>query len=393
MDQQVIISGGGLVGATVALTLAEVGISSHVIDRDPLEKLVDPAMDGRTTAIALASKQLFDRLNVWQAVTDVACPINNITVYEKGSPWGVYFDHRELGSDPLGYIVDNPSLRKGLYQQVQNQSLISWHANTSIEKRHLGNAGVEVTLADGKTLEGALLIVAEGRQSQTCQSLGLEYRKLPYGQKGIVLRVAHEEPHNCVAWEVFPPEGPLAFLPLKDCPQTGAFQSGIVWALPTAVADAWFEKTDEEVAARLYEQFPHLGRLKVVGKRWIYPLFAQVLKTAIAPRVVVVGDAAHAYHPVAGQGVNVGWRDATTLTCLLDEQKKTGGDLGSATLLKRYDRERTLDAHSFLAMTDMVVRLFSNNSRSLSFLRTTGLGVVNNLPPLKRFFMKKAMGF
>lgn len=386
----VVISGGGLVGATLALTLAEAGIPSHVIDRDPLETLIDPAMDGRTTAVALASKQLFDRLGVWKSVESVACSIDHITVYEQGSPWGVYFDHKELGDQPMGYIVDNPSLRKAMYQQVKlKPDLIQWHSNCKIANRQMDH----IELTNGEILKTQLLVVAEGRHSETCKSLGLQYRRLSYNQKGLVFRLSHELPHNHTAWEVFPSDGPLAFLPLCDCPETGEFQSGIVWTLPNEMADAWYERSNEEIEDYLFKQFNHLGKLKISGNRWIYPLSAQVLKTAISDRLVVVGDAAHAYHPVAGQGVNVGWRDVTTLTRLLEAQKNAGGDLGSQVLLRTYDRERTVDAYSILAMTDGMVRLFSNTSRPLSFLRNTGLGIVNNIPPLKRFFMKRAMGF
>lgn len=389
----IIISGGGLVGATISIALAHEGLSSAIIDRECLESLQNPVSDGRTTAVSLASQRLFSTLGIWPFIKDDAAPITDIRVFEGGSPWAIYFDHKEIGSAPMGYIVDNHRLRKALYQRIeQEKDRIQWISPAKIQSRTFLDNSVHVDLDQEKSLTAQLLIVAEGRQSETCQALGIDYRRVSYDQKGLVFSVFHEKPHQGVAWEAFHPDGPLAFLPLNDCPITHRSRSGVVWSLPTITADMWFAQENDQITNKLFTQFSFLGKLEIDGKKWIYPLSSQLAKQIVSSRLVITGDAAHGYHPVAGQGVNVGWRDAAVLAEILGDAKKIGLDLGSLHLLKSYEKRRKVDTLSMFAMTDGMVRLFSNQSTILHFLRNAGLGAVNNLPPLKRFFMKRAMG-
>lgn len=408
MTVPIMISGGGLVGATMALALAHEGVRCVVIDREPIASLENPAIDGRTTAIALASQRFFEKLGVWALLKDYASPIQDIRVFEGSSPWVINFNHTDIGPDPMGYIVDNYRLRHALYQCLQAQGdRIQWIAPAQMTATSFLPHHVDIQLdcaGEIQQKQGSLLIIAEGRYSQTCQSMGIAYRHVDYHQKALVFSVFHEKSHQGVAWEVFYPDGPLAFLPLMDCPVTGRHRSGVVWTLPhgahgdttgggMSLADHWFACSPIEIGEKLKELFPYFGEVELCGPKWSYPLWAQLAKKMIDSRVVIMGDAAHAYHPVAGQGVNVGWRDAAVLAEILGDAQRLGLDLGGMELLKTYQRHRHLDTLSILGMTDLMVRLFSNNSRVLYFLRNTGVGLVNQVSPLKRFFMKRAMGY
>ena len=221
--------------------------------------------------------------------------------------------------------------------------------------------------------------------------MGIRSKSFPYSQKGLVFSVYHDKPHHNVAWEVFHPSGPLAFLPMLDSVD-GRHRSGVVWTLPEAEADIWAKKDPSEISTRLFEMFPHLGEFELFTQVWCYPLVAQMVDRFIDDRYVIIGDAAHVCHPVAGQGVNVGWRDAKALTDVLVNHLRLGLDLGSQTVLSTYQRSRRIDTYAMFAMTDSMVRLFSNDSRILKPIRSMGLGVVNKITPLKKFFMKRAMG-
>lgn len=392
ISTDVIISGGGLVGGTLAVALASAGVKVVVIDRDTPEALLDPKLDGRTTAVSYGSQQMFEVLGIWPDLVGVAEPILDIRVFESGSPWAVYYDHKDVGSHPMGYIVENRSLRQAIFRKAEElSSLITWIAPGEIENREMSETFVEITV-EGRVIKAPLLVVAEGRFSPTRQKAGIQTTGWQYSQTALVCHMTHDQPHKGVAWEIFFPEGPFAILPLPDCPETGKHKSGLVWALPTEIAQEMMEKSDEELSKDLTGAFPHYGSLKVIGQRWSYPLSAMIADEFIHKRMAVIGDAAHVVHPVAGQGVNVGWCDAATLAEVIVEARRGGADIGSQTVLNQYKRLRRLDTLSVLGMCDGMVRLFSNRSSILHFLRNTGLGIVNVLPPLKRLLMRKAMG-
>lgn len=387
----VVISGGGLVGAVTAIALAKEGIRSVVIDR---QSLTDGAeLDGRTTAVALASAYFFEELGVWGWLEPHAAPIAQIRVLEKKSPWSVDFK-RKPTEDPMGYILENKDLKIAFHRRIQDfPDLIRWISPASIEERVVQNGKIMIKLSTGDCLKVPLLIVAEGKYSATCKALGVSYRVNDYQQKAIVATFYHEKSHQDTAWEVFMPAGPLAFLPLRPCAATGRFKSGMVWTLPNADADRRYAQGLAACVPDIQEHFPFLGALEPEGKQWLYPLTAQIAKSVAFPRQVVVGDAAHAMHPVAGQGVNVGWRDAQELAQLLGKQANLGLDIGSETMLRMYNGQRRSDVYALFGMTDLMIRLFSYDNPAFYFLRSSGLAIVNHLPPLKKMLMKRAMGF
>lgn len=387
------ILGGGLVGGVLAIALAKRGLTVAVVDHESTATMLNPKQDGRTTAVSLASKIIFEELGLWTEIAPHAEPILDIKVYEIGSPWSIHFDHQMVGKEPMGYIVENRFIRQSIIQCALNCATVTWYDETSIAGKSITASGVNISLTNGVELKASLLVGAEGRASPTREEAGIKSYQFPYQQKALVFSVYHEEPHQGVAWEAFHPSGPMAFLPIQDCPLTGRHRSGVVWTLPTAQGDFWMAQENKVITSKLNALFGFLGAFEIVGEKWIYPLSAQMVDRFIDERLVIVGDAAHVCHPVAGQGVNVGWRDAAVLAAQLQQAKRLGIDVGSQQILKQYQHDRRFDTWSIFAMTDGMVRLFSNDSSLLYFLRNAGLGTVNRIAPLKRFFMRRAMGF
>lgn len=389
----VVIVGGGLVGGTLAVALAQQNFDVVVIDRESPEELLKPDLDGRTTAVSYGSKLIFDQLGIWDKVEHAAEPILDIRVFERDSPWAVYYDHQDVGDVPMGYIVENRVLRQGIFHRASELSdHLTWRAPTRVVHTERNLEGVVVELADGSILKVPLLIGAEGRLSSTRDEAGIKTLRWSYESMALIAHVSHEKPHQGSAWEVFQPQGPFAILPLRACPATGAYRSGIVWTGSPDDINRLLALDDAAISGELQEVFPYFGTIQLSGKRWSYPLSAMIARGTIDHRLAIVGDAAHTVHPVAGQGVNLGWRDAQTLAEVLGKAKALGLDIGSKSILEDYQRRRRVDTASILAMSDGMVRLFSNKSSILSFLRNTGLGIVNQIPPLKRRLMRHAMG-
>lgn len=393
LKADVVIVGGGLVGGTLGVALAQQKFSVAVIDREAPENLLKPDLDGRTTAVSYGSKLIFDHLHIWNKIEHAAEPILDIRVFERGSPWAVYYDYRDVGDVPMGYIVENRVLRQGIFSQARElQNHLTWIAPATVVQTERNPEGTVIHLSDGRILKAPLLVGAEGRLSSTRDEAGLKTFRWNYKQTALIAHVTHEKPHEGSAWEIFQPQGPFAILPLRPCPTTGAYRSGIVWTGSCDDIRRLLDLDDAAISAALQDIFPYFGVIHLSGKRWSYPLGAMIAKETISHRLVIVGDAAHGVHPVAGQGVNLGWRDAQTLADVLGKAKELGLDIGSKSVLQGYQNRRRLDTLSILAMSDGMVRLFSNKSSVLSFLRNTGLGVVNRIPPLKRHLMRRAMG-
>jgi 2-octaprenyl-6-methoxyphenol hydroxylase len=385
----IVISGGGLVGGMAAIALANADLKVKVIDREPLSALTNPALDGRTTAVNYASQQLMVNLGLWQDVEPYSEAIWQIRALEGQSPWSIHFDHDRIGNHPMGFIIENAYLRQAIIKRAQCFPNLQWYPEDEIKHHRVHQHARTVILKSGESIKTPLLIVAEGKNSPTREGLGIKVTRLPYHQKGIVFSMIHEKPHHGQAWEIFYPEGPLAFLPAKNAQGN---RSGIVWTLSEKQADHWFSQDNETIEHYLARLFPFYGNLKIMGKRWVFPITAQYAHQFVDHRVAFIGDAAHVCHYVAGQGVNLGWRDAATLCDCIVNHFQLGLDLGSELMLKTYQRQRRLDSLTMVGSTDLTVRLFSNKSSILHFLRNTGLGFTNQVTPIKRILMRYAMG-
>ncbi len=382
----VAVVGGGVVGLSLALSLARGGIRVAVIDRAAPAQQRMPAFDGRVLAIAQGSARILKALGAWWRLADDAQPIFDIRVTDGDSPLHLHYDHADLGSDPLGYIVEIRHLRRAL-QEAAAQSQIDWRAPANIATISRDAAVATISFDDGSWLRAALIVAADGRGSATRRDAGIGVITLPYRQTALVCTVAHERPHQGIAHERFLNAGPFAILPM-----TGR-RSSLVWTERADLAPAIAALESDAFLAELRLRFgDFLGRVKVTGPRWSYPLELSYAKRTSDQRLVLIGDAAHGIHPIAGQGFNLGLRDAAILSEMVIDAARLGEDLGAASLLRRYARRRIPDRISMGVVTDGLNRLFSNDLAPLRFIRDLGLAAVDQLPPLKRVFMQHAMG-
>jgi len=405
-----LVVGGGMVGLTLACALAQVGITSTVIDAADPERIDDAGFDGRAMAIAYAPYKMLTAIGVWQQLSSQAQPITEIRVSDgrvgpgaerrRVSPFFLHFDHRELGDEPFGFMVETRHILTGLWAEARARPEINLFAPARIDDLERGPDRVTAKISTGaepdtlKTIdvEAALIVGADGRQSLVRNSAGIRRISGSYDQTAIVATVTHAKSHDGVAEEYFLPAGPFAILPLKDAAD-GSHRSSLVWTETTAAAQALLGLSDAAFQAHLEERFgEYLGAVSVTGPRWSYPLGHQHAARFIDHRLALVGDAAHGIHPIAGQGLNLGLRDVAALAEVLSDGQRLGADLGASALLGRYQRWRRFDSLAMFAATDGLNRLFSNNFPPLRLARDLGLAAVNKAPPLKRFFMRHARG-
>lgn len=383
----VAIVGGGLVGGTLACALAQLGLTTAVIEAGDPAATLDAGFDGRASAISLTSRRLLEATGLWAGMADEATPMRHIRVSEGLSPLHLDYDHRDVGDEPFGYMVENRHYRRALYTRIATEAGITFltRSSAALVERHAG--GVDIRIAGGGEIHAAVVVAAEGRNSPLREHAGIRVSGWSYGQVGIVCTVEHERPHGFVAHERFLPAGPFAILPLKGC------RSSIVWTERAERAPAIMALDEAGFTVEVARRFgDFLGVLRVVGPRWSYPLSLQFAERAVAERLALAGDAIHAMHPIAGQGLNMGLRDVAALSEVLDDARALGFDLGAPDVLARYQRWRRFDNTLMMALTDGLNWLFAIDAPPVRLARDLGLAAVNAAPPVKRFFMRHAMG-
>ena len=389
--RDLLILGGGLVGMTLALAAATRGISSHVIDRADPAELTAEGFDGRASAISTASWNLFTNIGIAERLEPLGCPIEAIAVTDQMKPGRIDF-RPEPHEGSLGRMFANRDLRLALFEAAAEQPLIAWHSRAEVIARERGEHGVSATLADGTVLRAELLVGAEGRASPTREDAGLGLASWGYGHRAIIAGLLHEVPHDGVAWEIFFPAGPFALLPLRDDAQ-GRHRSALVWTVSEKDAPGVMALPPRAFLAEVTRRMGDLyGAVELAGDRSSYPLSFQHTARMVEQRMALVGDAAHGMHPIAGQGLNLGLRDVGALVQVLAEGRRLGLDLGDAELLRRYENWRGLDTFSVSFATDVLTRLFGVPGRAASAVRRFGMGGVQRLPALKRWFMDEARG-
>ena len=391
MDRaDVIILGGGLVGLALAAALDSGGLSAIIVDpADPDERL-DTAFDGRTSAVSSSSMRMLEATGVADHFPAPGCPIRKIQVADGLEPGGLAFEP-EAGDDPLGHMHENRHLRATLRARAEagRQLWLLWKSRVAGVDR--GDHGVVVALEDGRKLCAPLLIAADGRNSPMREAAGIRIARWRYDHSAIVSVLRHERPHDNVAYEIFYPSGPFALLPMTD-DDTG-HRSAIVWSVRKDDAPGLLSLSDEDFAAEARAAMGgFLGTIALAAPRSTYPLGFHHAAQITAHRLALVGDSAHAIHPIAGQGLNLGFRDGAALAQVLVEGARLGLDLGDRQLLDRYQRWRSLDALSVAFATDSLTRIYAIPGRTASAVRRFGMGLIDRIAPVRNRLMWEARG-
>lgn len=391
-DHDIIIAGGGLNGPALALALAQAGLRVAVVDAAPARARAAAAFDGRAYALAIASKRLLAAIGVWRALEDAAEPILHVKASDGHAGEGparpfLHFDAAEIEEGPLGFMVEDRHLYAAFLAAMEAEPGVTHIPATSVEAQDAGPASLAVTLSDGRRLSARVLAGCDGRQSATAARASIGRTGHGYGQTALVCAVAHERPHAGTAHQYFMPTGPLAILPLKGN------RSSIVWSETDDNARAIAALDDAGFLAVLGPRFgDFLGELTLAGPRFCYPLTLTLADRYAAPRVALVGDAAHGVHPIAGQGLNLGLRDVAALAEVLVDAARRGEDIGALDVLQRYEAWRRPDSTALALGMDAVNTLFSNDSSVLRSARDVGMAVVSHIAPLRRAFLRQAAG-
>ena len=391
MDRaDVIILGGGLVGLALAAALDASGLSSIVVDPADPEARKDAAFDGRTSALSSSSKRMFDTIGISDHFPVPGCPIRRIEVADGLAPGGLVFDPGD-DDEPLGWMNENRHLRAALLARAEAGANIwlMWKAKPADVQR--GEHGVTVLLEDGRRLSAPLLVAAEGRNSPMREAAGIRVARWKYDHAAIVSTLRHERPHDHAAYEIFYPAGPFALLPMTD--DLGGHRSAIVWSVAADDAPGLLSLSDQDFAAEAQAAMGgFLGRIELLAPRSTYPLGFHHAARMTDHRLALVGDAAHGIHPIAGQGVNLGYRDAAALAQVLVEGARLGLDLGDRQLLDRYQRWRGLDTFMVSLATDSLTRIYGVPGKTASRVRRFGMGLINRIGPVKDRLMAEARG-
>lgn len=386
------IVGGGLAGASLALALARRGVATALIERQSPEQLAAEETDGRTTALAAGPRGLMEDIGVWDMLAPHAGAITDIRVSDRGSTMKLHFDHRDVGGEPMGHIVENFRLRRALLDRVAQEPLIQGYWECALTGYEADTSQVRLTLDGSQVIEARLAIAADGRGSALRRFADIGVRAIDYKQTAIVCAVAHEHPHEGIAHERFLDGGPFAILPMTDG-TTGEHRSSVVWTERRPLAEHLLTLEKAALERELTRRFgDFLGGLSIQGGTWSYPLSVTAAKRLTGPRLALVGEAAHGMHPIAGQGFNVSVRDIECLSDAIGKALSLGQDPGASPLLHAYAKRRWPDIAAMLAATDGLNRLFMTNLPPLALGRRLGISAVDRIPPLKRRFQRHAMG-
>jgi len=402
---EVLVVGGGLAGLSMSVALASAGVSVAVIDREDPDAAVAAPYDGRSSALARGSQQVLATVGVWPFLAAQAQPILDIRVSDgrigrAASRLFLHYDHQDVTGEPLGYIVENRVTRQAFQTLLPSLPTLTRFAPNELAELERGadaSGGrgqnkVQAVLKDGQRITADLVIAADGRNSMLRQAAGIRSTSWDYPQCGIVGTVHHERPHEGVAHEHFLPSGPFALLPMVD-DEAGDHRSSLVWTESRELTPHMLALDEADFSEQMQRRFgDSLGTLRMPGKRWSYPLSLMHAERYAGHRLALIGDAAHAIHPIAGQGFNLGLKDVAALSECIVDARRLGLDIASSQVLERYERWRRFDNMALIAATDGLNRLFSNDLPPVRLARDLGLAAVNRMPGLKRFFMNHAMG-
>jgi 2-octaprenyl-6-methoxyphenol hydroxylase len=390
MDRaDVIIFGGGMVGLALAAALDSGGVSAIVVDPADPEQRKSASFDGRTSAVSSSSMRMLGAIGVADRLPEAGFPIRRIAVADGLEPGGLHFDPED--DEPLGWMHENRHLRAalGAAAEAGKNTWLLWKSRVTNVDR--SDHGVVVALDDGRKLNAPLLIAADGRNSATREAAGIRVARWHYKHQAIVSVLRHELPHDHVAYEIFYPTGPFALLPMTD--DAVGHRSAIVWSVQDEDAAGWLSLNDIDFAAEAEAAMGgFLGKIAMLAPRSSYPLGFHHAAQITSKRLALAGDAAHAIHPIAGQGLNLGFRDVAALAQVLVEGARLGLDLGDKQLLDRYQRWRSLDALSVAFATDSLTRIYSVPGKTASAIRRFGMGLIGRISPIRDRLMNEARG-
>jgi 2-octaprenyl-6-methoxyphenol hydroxylase len=385
-DCEVLIIGGGLVGASLACALQNSARSVQIVEAHPLKSDLQPSYDDRTVALSWGSRCIFEGMGIWDAMADRIEAIKTIHISDKGHFGATRLRHDEEHVEALGYVAENRVLGEVLYQRLQQERELQIHCPaelTAVEQHD--DAVIATIVQDGqeRTISARLLVAADGVVSHVRDLLHIGSSVQDYGQSAVIANVTPASKHRNVAYERFTDKGPIAFLPMTHN------RCSVVWTVPTKEAMELVQLDDEAFLQLLQQRFGfRLGQLQKVGRRHVYPLKLIETTQVARNRVVIVGNAAHTIHPVAGQGFNLALRDIAILRDLI----ATAEDPGASRLLQSYIEQREDDARRVYRFTDSLVKIFSNNNPVLGHLRAAGLVAVGLIAPLRHQLARQSMG-
>ncbi len=390
-DYDVLIIGGGLVGASLACALRPSGLKVAVVEAVPFGASTQPSYDDRTVALALGSQRILRAMGVWSKL-DVrgVNPIERIHISDRGHLGMARLTAAHAGTTALGYVVENRVLGAALQQAVSDNPCVDLICPASLQALEFADDRVIATLDQaGKAVQvqARLLVAADGTRSSARELAGIGVREVDYAQTAVVSNVTPERAHGNTAYERFTDTGPLALLPMSEG------RCAVVWSMRPAEVDAVLALDDDAFLAQLQARFgQRLGHLRQPGKRIAYPLRLLRAREHVRARLAIIGNAAHTVHPVAGQGFNLGLRDVATLAEVLTDAARAGSDIGALAVLDTYDRWRRHDTAAVSSFTGGMIRVFSNDFGPLAAARGLGLLAVDMLPPVKQALLRRTMG-
>ena len=388
-DCDVAIVGGGVVGAALACALADKGLTLTLIDaQTPAPYDPKAEVDLRVFALSMASRRILEALGAWQAVAVArVSPYRDMQVWDASGTGSVHFDSADLGQPELGYIVENSLLQHMLWARLKGNPKVTLIHPAKAEVLTLDDAGATLVLDGGQRIKSRLVVAADGAGSATRALAGIEVQAEAYGQRAVVAHVRTELPHQATAWQRFLRTGPVAFLPLADG------RCSIVWSADEAEATRILSLDDAAFCAALTAASDsRLGAVLATTRRMAFPLQRLHAREYVRGRFALAGDAAHALHPLAGQGVNLGLLDAAALAEVIGDAVHKGRDVGDLGVLRRYERWRKGENLAMIFALDAFKRLFSDENAGISTLRNAGLRAVDRFTPLKHAFVRRAMG-
>lgn len=390
-DYDLLIIGGGMVGASLAVALAHQPLRIGIIENTSLSAKIQPSYDDRVIALSYGSQRIFKAIGIWDALQHDICPINKIHISNRGHSGFTHLNAQDESVEALGYVVPGRSIGQALHAYIKKQSNIDFicpahWSDFTVEQDHI-SLSITTSSAKSKTVTARLLVAADGGQSVIREKLGIQTTIRDYQQSAIITNITPEQSHHNIAYERFTDTGPLAMLPMTKN------RCSVVWTARTDQQQEILDLDDETFLKQLQKRFGYrLGRLTKVGSRHAYPLKLIQSLELVRPRIAIIGNAAHTLHPLAGQGFNLGLRDVAALAETIVTTSRKGDDSGDIKTLEQYAEARKKDHRTVLTATDTLVRLFIHPFMPVALARNKALTLLDLFPPAKHLLARHAMG-